>query len=57
LKVRLFQTSLRNKLSALYQGTTSVVPPPAKMVRALAPATVKSPRNSNRKSAAAQESA
>jgi hypothetical protein len=30
-----------------YQGTTSVVPPLAKIVRALAPATVKSARNSN----------
>jgi hypothetical protein len=27
---------LGDKLFALYQGTTSVVPPPAKMVRALA---------------------
>jgi hypothetical protein len=32
----------RSRLFALYQGTTSVVPPSAKMVRALAPATVKS---------------
>jgi hypothetical protein len=31
---------LRNKAFALYQGTTSVVPSPAKMVRALAPAIV-----------------
>ena len=30
---------------ALYQGTTLVVPPTAKLVRALAPATVKSARN------------
>jgi hypothetical protein len=28
---------IHNKLLALYQGTTSVVPPPAKMVGALAP--------------------
>jgi hypothetical protein len=32
---------LRRKLFALYQGTTSVVPLPAKIVRALAPATRK----------------
>jgi hypothetical protein len=36
---------------ALYQGTTSVVPSPAIMVRALAPATAKSARNSNAKKA------
>jgi hypothetical protein len=30
--------SARGKLFALYQGTTSVVPLPARMVRALAPA-------------------
>src|SRR6202041_783321 len=38
----LVQIGRRNKLFALYQGTTLVVPPSAKMVRALAPATVKS---------------
>jgi hypothetical protein len=32
-----FSDSSGNKLFALYQGTTLVVPPPAKMVRALAP--------------------
>jgi hypothetical protein len=36
---------------ALYQGTTSVVPPQAKMVRALAPANLKS---SDEKSAGAK---
>jgi hypothetical protein len=34
---------------ALYQGTTSVVPPPSQLIRALAPATVKSEQNSNGK--------
>jgi hypothetical protein len=36
----------------LYQGTTSVVPPPAKTVRALAPATAKSGRSFNAKAQA-----
>jgi hypothetical protein len=44
-----FQSELGDKLFALYQGTTSVVPPPAKMVRALAPAPVKSAGNSKGK--------
>jgi hypothetical protein len=35
----------------LYQGTTLVVPPRHKTVRALAPATAKSARNSNLKKA------
>jgi hypothetical protein len=36
---------LENELFALYQGTTSVVPPAVKTLKALAPATVKSARN------------
>jgi hypothetical protein len=49
--MRIAQVKFDEKLFALYQGTTSVVPIPAKMVRALAPATVKSARNSNRQKA------
>ena len=49
LRVRLVQDSLGNELFALYQGTTSVVALRGQMVRALAPATVKSARNSDRK--------
>jgi hypothetical protein len=41
LSKRPVQIKLRNKRFALYQGTTSVVPPPASTVRALAPAIVK----------------
>jgi hypothetical protein len=40
-----FQSELGDKLFALYQGTTSVVPLPAKIFRALAPATLQSARN------------
>jgi hypothetical protein len=50
LKVTLVQMKLCNKLFALlYQGTTSVVPRPAEMVRAFSPFHRKSARNTNKK--------
>jgi hypothetical protein len=45
----MFSGKLGKKLFALYQGTTLVVPHLAKMDRALAPAIVKSGRNSREK--------